>query len=255
MGPDRKAGAGAHPDSPIYARILAKLQERIDLGHYPIDSHLPTEAQLSEEFAASRHTVREALRRLNDQGFIRRRQGAGTVVVSSTPRTQYVQSFGSLTDLFQNAVQTHYVLHSVSTVALDAEIAERVDGTAGEEWLLVVGVRWTAPGGVPIAHIHSYVPTELAGIVAKFTGAQMPFYAILEKDSGRIIENVYQEIRAVDMPQEVANSFGLQRGSRSLQLLRRYVTQKGVLIASFNWHRGDQFTYKMQIERRVPEKR
>jgi DNA-binding GntR family transcriptional regulator len=65
-----------------------------------------------------------------------------------------------------------------------------------------------------------------------------------------MIEEVIQEISAILMPRPVANTFGLAPEHLGLQLLRRYVTQRGTLIASFNWHRADQFTYRMKLHRR-----
>jgi len=95
------------------------------------------------------------------------------------------------------------------------------------------------------------VPMEFKPIVDTFWSALLPFYAILEEASGRTIDEVSQEIRAVEMPRRVANTFGLAERSISLQLLRRYVARGGILIASINWHRGDHFTYQMLIHRRV----
>ena len=69
---------------------------------------LPTESELCDEFNASRFTVREALRRLVEQGMVQRRQGAGSIVVSTTPQARYVHSLSSLSDLFQFALDTHY---------------------------------------------------------------------------------------------------------------------------------------------------
>lgn len=250
----RKTGSvELNADTPLYARILSELLHRITTGKYPIGSLLPTEAELSVEFSTSRHTVREALRRLVEQGFVRSRQGAGTAVISSESDARYVQSFQSISDLFQNSMETHFVVHKIETVVLDRDIAARLDVKPGQKWQHVSGVRWTKPGGTPISYIDSYIPNEYAKIVATFPQHERrPFYSILEERSGRAIDHVYQEIRAVRMPREVANSFGLEDGSLSLQLLRRYVTRSGVLIASFNWHRGDQFTYRMQIDRRMP---
>src|SRR4051794_4878055 len=88
-------------DAPLYARITNELQQRITTGEYPIGCLLPTEAELSEEFSTSRHTVREALRRLVEQGMVRSRQGAGTSVISAESNARYVQSFQSISDLFQ----------------------------------------------------------------------------------------------------------------------------------------------------------
>lgn len=236
---------------PLYLHIASVLQSRIFDGSYPVSSQLPVEAELTAEFDTSRNTVREALRLLVERGLVRRRQGAGTVVISSTPSVNYVQSFTKLEDLFANAADTFYALHSITTVVLDTEIARRIGATAGEEWLLVTGVRWTERGGTPIAFIESYIPIEFREVVDTFWNVRVAFYTVLERESGRTIEEVLQEIRAVTMPRHVANTFGLPEGSVSLQLLRRYKTASGILIASINWHRGDQFTYEMLIHRRV----
>jgi GntR family transcriptional regulator len=236
---------------PLYIHIAKTLQERIAGGHYPVSSLLPPEAELSEEFETSRNTVREALRLLVERGLVRRRQGAGTLVTSATPVVNYVQSFNKLEDLFNNSTSTYYALHSIAKVGLDPGAADRVGAAAGEEWLLVTGVRWTERGGMPLAFIESYVPTEFEPIVESFRTATGPFYAILENASGRTIDEVSQEIRAVEMPLRVANAFGLPEGSTSLQLFRRYAARGDILIASTNWHRADQFTYQMLIHRRV----
>ena len=236
---------------PLYVHIAATLQQRIVGGRYAVSSLLPTEADLSEEFATSRNTVREALRLLVERGLIRRRQGAGSMVIAASPSFNYVQSFTKLEDLFNNSKTTHYVLHAIDTVALEPDLAKRIGGVAGDNWLRVTGVRWTERGGTPMAHIESYIPMEFKAIVDTFWNVDHPFYSVLEAGSERTIDEVSQEIRAVEMPRHVANTFGLPEGSTSLQLFRRYVARGGVLIASINWHRGDQFTYQMLIHRRI----
>jgi DNA-binding GntR family transcriptional regulator len=114
----------------------------------------------------------------------------------------------------------------------------------------VTGVRWDKPGGSPICFIHSYIPSRYAAIVANFPKTIGPFYALLEKRSNEAIEEVVQDITAVAMPDEAVRNLGLTPGSISLLLLRRYTTKSGTLIASFNWHRADQFSYRMQLHRR-----
>ena len=61
-----------------YRVIAGALQERIATGEFDVGHLLPTEAELCDEFRASRFTVREALRRLEDAGLVARRQGSGT---------------------------------------------------------------------------------------------------------------------------------------------------------------------------------
>lgn len=239
---------------PLYLQIQAALKDRIVSGRYPVGSSLPTEAELCTEFDASRYTIREALRDLANHGYIRRRPRSGTIVLSSQPQTSFVQSVASIEDLFQIAVNTHYVLLANELVSLDPGVAARVGGAEGEEWFRITGVRWDKPGGSPLCYIHSYVPRRFAAIVTDFPGHQGPFYALLEQRSGEVIREVDQEITAIPMPAQAVATLGLLAGSLSLLLLRRYSSQHGTLIASFNWHRADQFTYHMQMHRHADEK-
>jgi DNA-binding FadR family transcriptional regulator len=54
---------------------------RIQRGQFPGDGKLPSEKELSQSFGVSRPIVREALRRLREEGLIQSRQGAGSFVV------------------------------------------------------------------------------------------------------------------------------------------------------------------------------
>lgn len=235
---------------PLYARIQKTLQDRIADGSYPIGSLIPTEAELAKEFDTSRFTIREALRNLTDLGIVERRQGVGTRVVSTAAHSSYVQSFTSLQELFQVAIETYFVLHEIGRVILSPEQAEIAGGEAGEEWFLLEGVRWTEPGGKPICYIQCFIPSRFAEVVPSLEGHQGPFFAVLEKAAGEPIAEVTQEIRAVQMQPRMERALGLKPDSIALQLLRRYSTERGVLIASVNWHPSDQMKYVMRIHRR-----
>jgi GntR family transcriptional regulator len=65
---------------PKYAQVIAELQRRIEAGEYPPGSLLPSEHQLSDEFAIARPTVVRALRVLRQEGWIDTQQGKGSFV-------------------------------------------------------------------------------------------------------------------------------------------------------------------------------
>lgn len=60
--------------------VFDRMQRAIKSGSYQPDERLPTEHELAAEFEVSRPVVREALRRLREQGLIYSRQGAGSFV-------------------------------------------------------------------------------------------------------------------------------------------------------------------------------
>jgi DNA-binding GntR family transcriptional regulator len=65
---------------PKYAQVITELQRRIESGEYPPGSLLPSEHQLSSEFAIARPTVVRALRVLRQEGWIDTQQGKGSFV-------------------------------------------------------------------------------------------------------------------------------------------------------------------------------
>lgn len=62
------------------AAIATRLREAILSGDYSFGERLPAERELASHFGASRSTVREALRRLEESHFVTRRVGSGTFV-------------------------------------------------------------------------------------------------------------------------------------------------------------------------------
>jgi GntR family transcriptional regulator len=65
---------------PLYHQLKTVVMREIEAGRWQPDEQLPTEDELSRRFGVSKITVRQALRELADEGFIRREQGRGTFV-------------------------------------------------------------------------------------------------------------------------------------------------------------------------------
>ncbi len=84
--PRRKMGA---PD------LAAILKRDITAGHYGHNERLPAERDLADRFGVARGTLREALKQLEEAGYVERRPGSGTYVVyvdEDTPRAVVEQT-------------------------------------------------------------------------------------------------------------------------------------------------------------------
>jgi GntR family transcriptional regulator len=240
---------GATAEAPRYQQIYDDLRNRIAGGAYPVGSNLPTEVELCAEFEVSRYTVREALRRLVEQGFLARRQGSGSEVVATEPHHGFVHNVRSLADLFQYALDTYFEIKSMREIRVGAEIGRLIGGDEGSEWLLIKGIRRTERDGDAICVTHSYIPARLAWIKPEIPGVVGPFYALLEKRAREPIVDAVQEINAEPMTRAIAEGLDATTGDFALRLLRRYSSRKGTLVASFNWHDARDFTYRMQLQR------
>lgn len=66
----------------IYQKIAEKITSRIYEGEYPMNSFLPSENELSEEFHVTRTTIRKVLSLLKQRGTIKSYKGRGYKVQS-----------------------------------------------------------------------------------------------------------------------------------------------------------------------------
>ncbi len=248
-----KAGQGRQlamnvPRPPLYARIETLLRDAIADGRYGIGTLLPTEAELCETLRVSRHTIREALRRLVESGLVERRQGAGTMVVARESPRGTVQSLRSIESLFQYAADTRLDIHTRRMVPLSVEDAAEIPATAGERWLWLDGMR-IGQDGVPIATAEVLIDPRFAAI-----GNALPergaIYAMIESRFGVEVSEVVQEITAAPMPAPVAHALGRKPRTVGMRFLRRYLgTDGATVLLSRSWHPAERFTYAMRLRR------
>ena len=72
------------PSQPLHQRIRSEIEGNILSGRWPPGYHLPSEEELTQDFACSRMTMNKVLSALAAAGLIERRRRAGTFV--SQPR-------------------------------------------------------------------------------------------------------------------------------------------------------------------------
>ncbi|MCC5974726.1 MAG: GntR family transcriptional regulator, partial [Rubellimicrobium sp.] len=196
-------------DRPRYVVIADDLRQRIEGGAYPLGSLLPTESELCEAFGASRHTVREALRRLAEAGMIQRRQGSGSQVTAVRAHAAYVHSMRSLNELFQYAADTRFRIGSVRLAVPGAAHAADLGEAAGEDWLMAEGLRLERDEEVPICFSLLFINRAYATIAPDLTGISGAIYRHIEDRFGVEVALVEQEIRVTPVPRAAPAAFGL----------------------------------------------
>jgi len=73
--------------------VTRRLQDEITSGRWPVNSRIPTEAQLAAELGVGRSTVREAVRGLAHLGMLEPAAGRGTFVRSLNPVRRVLADF------------------------------------------------------------------------------------------------------------------------------------------------------------------
>ena len=123
-GTARRKAAAANRKS-LSEVVFDRLMHAIKSGAYAPDERLPTEHDLAAEFQVSRPVIREALKRLRDQGLIYSRRGAGSFVRQSGIRQPL--GFGPLESIV--GLQRCYEFRLTLEPQAAAAAAERHDAT------------------------------------------------------------------------------------------------------------------------------
>ena len=157
-----------HSPLPLWAQVETDLTRRIAAGDFA--RRFPTETELVADYGVSRHTVREALRRLRTSGTLHSTRGRGTRVAE----LDVEQPLGTLYSLFRSVedrgmTQTSTVLRLATTT--DHRAAQELHQTGDTP--LVVLERLRHADGQPLAHDTVYLPHAVAAplLQADFTHA------------------------------------------------------------------------------------
>ena len=141
---------------PLWAQVLDDLRRRLDAGEF-VDG-FPTDIELIQHYDVSRHTAREAVRRLQDEGIVSRARGRGTFV--TTPSIE--QGTGALYSLFRS-LEARGIQQRSHVIALeevkDAEIAAKLERRPSTR--LVRLERLRCADDVPLAHDVVWIPSSI----------------------------------------------------------------------------------------------
>lgn len=240
------------PDKVRHDTVAQELMQGIASGRYPVGSLLPTELELCERYGTSRHTVRVALKSLQELGLVSRRKNVGTRVESATASSGYVQSLASVEDLTQFGIAHLRRVRRIDEVVADLALAEELGCPGGMRWLRVSSLRLEgARGGTPIGWTDVYVDVAYAEVADLVRASPDTLISsLIESRYGRRIVRIRQDIEAVAMPAALAADLDVEPGSPALKVRRRYLDARGEAFEiSLSFHPAGRFRFSMQLQR------
>ena len=241
---------GPRSDDPLYLQVVRALKEEIVGGVYPVGSQLPPEEELRQRFSVSRHTIREALRRLREDSLISSRQGAATTGASPRPSDEDVHEVTSISDPVAFATGVRFAIETIELIEVDADLAARIGVKSGEQWLAVRGYRNMEGSELPVCRTAVYINREFAAIgrlLQRHTGA---IFHLIEDMFGQSLVEVHQEIAAAPISPDLAKRLKVEEDTMALEVQRTYRLASGKIAQiAINTHPASRFRHSMTIRR------
>lgn len=233
---------------PLYHQLKASLMRDIDAGRWRPGEQLPTEDALMERFQVSKITVRQALRDLQQLGYIRREQGRGTFV-QGPPLEEGPRDLKSFTAEMQGhgLTATSRVLEQ-GLIDAPGDIASCLDIGEGEPVFRLQRLRFA--DGEPMGLQTAYVPAKLVPGIERLSFADASLYDILAARFSLYPASARETHKAVAVPEDAAPLLRVPAGSPALAAERLTSLADGrPLECVHSIMRGDRYKVVLDLSR------
>ncbi len=226
---------------PLWAQIEADLRRRLRSGAF--DDRFPGEHELVAEYEVSRHTVRDALRRLRAEGVLDSGRGRGTWV----RKARIEQPLGALYSLFRSVEAMGLVQRSVVRaleVTVDARIADRLQRPAETE--LVYLERLRLADGEPLALDRAWLPRSVAGPLLEADFSHAGLYDKLADLTGTRLTGGSEVITAAVPTAATRRLLKIPAATAVMEVARLGCLQERPVEWRETYIRGDRFSVTAQ---------
>ena len=221
-----------------------ELRQAITSGTFRPGSRLPTESELCEMLGVSRTVVREALRVLEEDGLVSRRQGVGTFVRNHSILKNLNFNFG-ITEMIESAGLKSGTSHlAIKKEPADQEKAEQLRVALGTPLFTVERIR-TADGRPVVYSLDTFAETlvQRANFDPELLRTES-IYNLLQTALGQVIEYGIARLLPIEAPQQVAEKLQLAAKALTLYIVQTdYSSDDEPLIYSCEYHLPDAFDF------------
>ena len=226
----------------LYLDVARKIKSEFSDGRFSPGTLLPSENHFIKVFSVSRTTIRKALRNLEEEGFLERRQGQGTFlrygkytrrVSSSLDFVSHGKKSGGrpTTKLLSREVRSKSIAETSLFDCLSGDAVfeiKRLRLMKGETCVLQTSV-------LPIIELDDYPPSDFEN---------RSLYKILEQDFGIFVGPVKETLTCCNAPADVAETMRIEPGTAVFVSHRVVRSRTGQVVEiSRNYIRSDRYCF------------
>lgn len=223
--------------------VRGELARRIERGAWRPRERLPAEPTLAASLGVSRATLRDALRSLEEDGFVTRVRGSGTFVTHRPRLKNNLDVNFGVTDLIRSmGMEPGTEGLKVFEASATEEEAGSLSLPSGAPVLCVERVR-TADGRPVVFSLDLMPAVLLEGRQSALSGlGQRSIYTVLDRDLGVVVRQGVVTVRPAKADRSVAAALRVPRGTLLLYLIQVDYDDEGrPVLLSHEHHLADAF--------------
>lgn len=198
-------------------KVFNDLHQKIKTNYYKEGEKLPTEKELQHHYGMSRAPIRQALGRLQSEGFIERKPGIGSVVTRDIHKTVWPSVGGFSTNLGVKWKDLTCTTIEVVDIVGEEEVIGRLKAVEEDRLTRVKRVRFDR--GIPVFLLNNYYKNiDTAKI--KETGEILNMRQFANKVLGLELVYVTEDIRSVRAETHTSHYLQVPLGHPLLEIKR-----------------------------------
>ena len=170
-----------------FEQIYKDLKEKIESGDYAYQDLLPSENTMVSIYNCSRNTIRRALSKLTEQGYVQPLHGKGVRVIYQ-PIDQAAFTIGGIESFKESAIRNHRKRHTevlqFAEITADERLAAKTGFPVGSELYYLQRVRFL-DGIALILDINMFLKSLVPNLTKEI--AENSIYEYIENDLGMSI--------------------------------------------------------------------
>ncbi|GHN38405.1 GntR family transcriptional regulator [Lactobacillus delbrueckii] len=225
----------------LYQEIADKLKKAILQGEYPVGSLIPTENELMDIYGVSKITVRNAVKTLENEGYLEKKSGYGTTVLSNRlfNKLSKVESYSTILEdhgfrLKKKVLQIERVPRESVPVKFEINRLTEVITKVDKLYLL---------NGQPFIYFQHYFPFPL-DIRSKHTIEDTSLYQIV-KSTGEVIDRFEDQFIGYVLTAEDKKILGSDSNVGIKRIRRAYNERNELIEYSESVYLTDKYPYEI----------
>ncbi len=232
---------------PLYFQLKELIMNEIRNGNYKSGEVIPTENEIGEIFEISRTTVRQAIRELENEGWLYRKKSKGTFVSKPKINQSFIQALGSFNEQILKSGRTPRTeLLDFKRMAPPEQVAATLELAPGDKVIFIHRRRYA--DDEPIVMVKTYLPYKECSFVMKHDLENESLYPILGTNEETKIYKIRRFIEATDAKAYDMKNLNIGRGKAIQRFMSvGYNVFDKPIEYSIARYRGDRNTFEVVI--------